>query len=95
MLRWIIVSNVSGPKCSRTSVATWLFRRLRMYIVSTNPSISSAGFRPLLTILIVLSSFESPSSARYSHCTGISTESAAVRTLTVVYPSEGEQSTST
>ena len=54
--------------------------------------ISSAGLRRLLTILIVLSSLLKPSNARYSHCTGISTESAAVRILTVVKPSEGEQS---
>ena len=33
-----------------------------------------------------------PSSARYSRCTGIITESAAVRAFTVIVPSEGEQS---
>ena len=33
-----------------------------------------------------------PSRAKYSHCTGMSTESAATRALTVISPREGEQS---
>lgn len=45
---------------------------------------SSAGLSDVLTLRIVFRSFESPSSARYSHCTGMSTVSAAVRMLTVV-----------
>ena len=63
-----------------------------MYIVSTKPSICNEGLSPPLTIFMVLSSLLRPSRARYSHCTGISTESAAVSMLTVVKPSEGEQS---
>ena len=41
---------------------------------------------------IVLSNCVMPSSAKYSHCTGMMTESAAVSAFTVVSPSEGEQS---
>ena len=33
-----------------------------------------------------------PSKAKYSHCTGIITESAAVSALTVMSPNDGEQS---
>jgi hypothetical protein len=33
-----------------------------------------------------------PSKAKYSHCTGMITESAAARALTVISPNEGEQS---
>ncbi len=47
-----------------------------------------------LMILMVFSSFEMPSSAKYSHCTGMMTESAAVRAFTVMRPSDGEQSMS-
>ena len=45
-----------------------------------------------LIILMVLSSLLIPSKAKYSHCTGIITEWAAVRAFTVMRPSEGEQS---
>ena len=61
-------------------------------MVSRNPSISSFGLSLLLMILMVLSSLLMPSSAKYSHCTGMTTESAAVSELTVMSPSEGEQS---
>ena len=63
-------------------------------MVSKKPSISSFGFNLLLIILMVLSSLLIPSSAKYSHCTGMMTESAAVRELTVIRPSEGAQSIS-
>ena len=63
-------------------------------MVSRNPSISSLGFSFVLIILMVFSSFEIPSSAKYSHCTGMITESAAVSEFTVISPSEGEQSIS-
>ena len=63
-------------------------------MVSRNPSISSLGFSFDLMILMVFSNFDMPSSAKYSHCTGIITESAAVSELTVMRPSDGEQSIS-
>ena len=43
-------------------------------------------------IFMVLSNLLMPSSAKYSHCTGMITESAAVRQLTVMSPNDGEQS---
>ena len=43
---------------------------------------------------MVFNNLEIPSRAKYSHCTGIITESAAVNALTVISPSEGEQSIS-
>ena len=43
-------------------------------------------------ILIVFKSFPSPSNAKYSHCTGTITESAAVNAFTVINPKDGEQS---
>ena len=61
-------------------------------MVSRKPSISSEGFSLDLMILMVLSSLLMPSRAKYSHCTGMMTESAAVSALTVMSPSEGEQS---
>ena len=73
--------------------ATWLASRSReSYIVSRNPSISSPGFSFVLVILIVFSSLPSPSSAKYSHCTGISTLSEATSAFSVTSPSDGEQS---
>ena len=41
---------------------------------------------------IVFNNLEIPSNAKYSACTGIITESAAVNALTVISPNEGEQS---
>ena len=41
----------------------------------------------------VLSNADKPSSAKYSHCIGISTDLAAVSALTVNKPSDGGQST--
>jgi len=41
---------------------------------------------------MVFNNLPKPSSAKYSHCTGIITESAAVKEFTVINPSEGEQS---
>ena len=61
-------------------------------MVSRNPSISNFGLSLLLIILIVLSSLLIPSSAKYSHCTGMITESAAVSEFTVMRPSDGLQS---
>lgn len=48
--------------------------------------ISKDVFSLLLIILIVFRSLLIPSSAKYSHCTGMITESAAVRELTVISP---------
>ena len=61
-------------------------------MVSRKPSISKAGFSFDLIIFIVFNSLLIPSNAKYSHCTGIITESAAVKALTVISPKEGEQS---
>ena len=62
------------------------------YMVSRNPSISSAGFSLDLMILMVFSNLLMPSSAKYSACTGMITESAAVSALIVINPNDGEQS---
>ena len=48
-------------------------------MVNRNPSISKVGFSFDFIILIVLRSLLIPSNAKYSACTGIITESAAVR----------------
>ena len=61
-------------------------------MVSRKPSISSVGFRRDLMIRMVLSNCAIPSRAKYSACTGISTESEAVSALTVMMPNDGEQS---
>ena len=93
MLRCMMVLNTICWKCLRTSSTTWFDRRRRAsYMVSKNPSICSAGLSRVWIILMVLSSLPSPSRAKYSHCTGIITVSAAVSAFTVIRPSEGEQS---
>ncbi|MPM53994.1 hypothetical protein SDC9_100766 [bioreactor metagenome] len=61
-------------------------------MVNRNPSISKVGFSFDFIILIVLRSLLIPSNAKYSACTGIMTESAAVSALIVINPNEGEQS---
>jgi hypothetical protein len=43
-------------------------------------------------LLIVFSNLPKPSNAKYSHCIGIITESAAVNAFKVSRPSEGAQS---
>ena len=76
--------KTSSWKCLFTSSYIWLARRRReSNIVSRNPSISNEGFSFVLIILIVFKSLLIPSSAKYSHCTGIITESAAVKALMV------------
>ena len=63
-------------------------------MVNKKPSIESEGFVLRLMMRMVSRSLEIPSNAKYSHCTGIITESAAVSALTTISPSEGEQSIS-
>ena len=41
---------------------------------------------------MVFNNLPRPSKAKYSHCTGIITESDAVSAFTVIKPSDGEQS---
>ena len=95
MLRGITLSNTIEPKCPLSSSYIWLARRRRAsYIVRRKPSISREGFRRDFMMRMVLSSLVMPSSANYSAWTGIITESAAVRALTVISPSDGEQSMS-
>ena len=55
----------------------------------------TSGFRFSRIMLSVFSSWISPRSDRYSHCTGTITLSAAVRALIVSRPSDGGVSTST
>ena len=61
-------------------------------IVRRTPSIPKLGLTFLCANIIVFISCIIPSSAKYSHCTGISTESAAARAFVVSIPSEGGQS---
>ena len=92
-LRWMTVLNTSSWKWRFTSSYFWLAWRSReSYMVSRNPSISSAGFSLDLMILMVFSNLLMPSSAKYSACTGMITESAAVSALIVINPNDGEQS---
>ena len=51
---------------------------------------SSDGLSLVLIMRMVLSSLLIPSRAKYSHCTGMMMESAAVREFTVMRPSDGE-----
>jgi len=91
--RGITLSKTFSPKCSRASRATWVQRLLRTSnIVSSSPSSSSRGFIASRTRSIVCINDASPSSAKYSHCKGISTESAATRALSVRRPSDGGES---
>ena len=62
------------------------------YIVRTAPSISNVLFKCFFTKLIVFNSCPKPSNAKYSHCTGIKTESDAVNAFNVTIPSDGGQS---
>ena len=67
-------------------------RRRESNMVNKNPSISKAVFNFDLIILMVFNNLLIPSKAKYSHCTGMITESAAVRALIVISPKDGEQS---
>jgi hypothetical protein len=92
-LRGTIVRNSLSPKCWLSCADTSLARLLRTsYIVRSTPSISSFGLRRALTARIVSLSDDSPSSAKYSHCIGTITPSAAVSALIVSRCSDGGQS---
>ena len=61
-------------------------------IVRRTPSISKLGLTFLCASIIVLISCIIPSRAKYSHWTGINTESAAASALVVRIPRDGGQS---
>ena len=52
----------------------------------------NSGFNLFCTILTVFNNLPSPSSAKYSHCIGMITESDDVNAFTVSRPKEGAQS---
>ena len=56
------------------------------------PSIFNSVLSLLCTILMVFNNLPKPSNAKNSVCTGTTTLSAAVKALTVINPSDGEQS---
>ncbi len=62
------------------------------YRVRRMPSILSVGLTVWETVLIVSIKADSPSSAKYSHCMVISTESAATSAFSVSILSDGGQS---
>ena len=68
-----------------------LLNTIRIIKSKLNPSISRSGLSFDFIMPMVLRSLLMPSSAKYSACTGMITESAAVRAFTVMSPSEGEQ----
>ena len=92
-LRGITVSKTSSGKCWRTSRSTSCARRVRpSCIVSTMPATVSLGLSSRWISESVSSRPASPSSAKYSVCTGTMTRSAATSALTVSGPSDGGQS---
>ena len=62
------------------------------YIVSKAPSICISLFRCFFTRFIVFNNCPNPSSAKYSHCTGINTLFEAVNEFNVINPNDGGQS---
>src|SRR3546814_2383053 len=85
----MIERSTLSPKCWVSCAETSLPRLLRTsYMVRSRPSISSRGLSRWRTALTVSSRLDNPSSAKYSHCTGISTPSAAVSALRVSRRSE-------
>ena len=72
-----------------------LIKRSRTsYMVNKIPSISSVGdLTAFCTIFMVFSNLPRPSNAKYSHCTGMITELAAVKGVDGNQgPNDGEQS---
>jgi hypothetical protein len=95
MLRGITVSKTSDGKCWRTSRSTsWASLVRPSCMVSSIPATVSRGLSSRWTSDSVSSSPASPSSAKYSVCTGTITRSAATSALTVSGPSDGGQSSS-
>ena len=93
VLVFIMVSNTMDWKCVFTSSTTCFdILVLLSNMVRSIPSMSRFGLNRDCTILMVFNSLPRPSNAKYWHCTGIITESAAVSELTVMSPREGEQS---
>ena len=62
------------------------------YIVSKAPSTMIFLFKCFFTKFTVFNSCPKPSSAKYSHCTGINTLSEAVKAFNVIKPNDGGQS---
>ena len=85
--------NTFSLKYPVTSCTTsWASRVRTSYIVKRMPPIFSSLFRPFCTRLTVCRSRLRPSRAKYSHCSGMMTESAATRPFSVRMPSDGGQS---
>ena len=90
------VRKTLSLKCARISPVTCCVRFVRSStIVSSTPSISSRGLSARCTRRIVFTSSEMPSSAKYSHWSGMSTVSAAASAFTVSRPRLGGQSRNT
>ena len=90
------VSKTRSWKNSRMSRATCCPRFVRSsYIVITTPAMSSDGLRAPRTRRRVPTRSASPSSAKYSQLSGMSTASAATRALSVSSPSDGGVSMNT
>ncbi|OLA93253.1 MAG: hypothetical protein BHW63_02390 [Mycoplasma sp. CAG:611_25_7] len=78
---FLISSTTSSPKFNLAS-----------NIVNKTPSIFKLELRFIWVNLTAFKSCVIPSSAKYSHCTGIITESDAVKAFVVIIPSAGGQS---
>ena len=82
--------STRSPKFSfRISTASRECRRRLSNIVGRMPWISTSGLRFSRIIVSVFSSWTSPRSERYSHCTGTITPVAATNALIVSRPSDG------
>ena len=92
----ITVEKTCAPKKLRRSEATWRESVVRSsYMVNRMPSTAKSGFSVLRILISVSRSSETPSSAKYSHCIGIKTESLATKALSVTRSSAGGQSSMT
>src|SRR5829696_79804 len=89
-LRGITVSKTSDGKCSRTSRSTsWASFVRASCMVNSMPATVRRGLSSRCTSDSVSSRPASPSSAKYSVCTGTITRSAATSALIVSGPSDG------
>jgi hypothetical protein len=92
----IRVLKTRSPKFScRISTASRECSVRPSNIVGRIPWISTSGLRFSRIMLSVFSSWTSPRSDRYSHCTGTMTPSEATSALMVSRPSDGGVSIST
>ena len=94
MFRGMTVENTFPGKCRRTSWDTCAEKFVRpSNMVSATPKTSSRGFIRRFTVRSVAIRSLSPSSAKYSHCTGTKIPSAAHRAFSVSSSNDGGQST--